>query len=455
MGLVRETVRALHAAGIEVILDVVFNHTGEGDEFGPTLSFRGIDNASYYCLAEDRRRYRDFTGCRNTLNLGHPRVLQMVMDSLRYWVQDMEVDGFRFDLAVSLSREDHHFAPRGRFLAAIAQDPVLAKSKLIAEPWDLGPDGYQLGAFPQGWSEWNDKFRDGVRRFWRGEGNTLGDLAFRLAGSGDVFGRSKRRPTASVNFITAHDGFTLEDLVTYNVKHNLANAEQNADGTDTNYSWNCGTEGPSADPATVALRDRQKRNMMATLLLSLGIPMIVAGDEFGRTQRGNNNAYCQDNDISWIDWTGLENNRSFVEFVRNLIKLRAGQPIFRQPRFFSGDHIDGNGTKDIEWLCPDGREMTEGDWHAANRQCLGVRYAVTADEHGKTGAAQCDHCAFLLMMNAGAQEIRFMLPDARPNKRWTFIVETVSDALPQEGSLDPGTLFRLAAHSLALLGGEG
>ncbi len=450
----RETVSALHAAGIEIILDVVFNHTGEGNEFGPTLSFRGIDNAAYYCLAEDKRRYRDFTGCHNTLNLEHPRVLQMVMDSLRYWVRDMHVDGFRFDLAVSLAREGHHFSPHGRFLAAIMQDPVLAKSKLIAEPWDLGPDGYQLGGFPPGWSEWNDKWRDGVRRFWRGEGNVVGDLAFRLAGSGDVFGRSGRRPTASINFITAHDGFTLEDLVSYEVKHNLENVEENADGIDANYSWNCGAEGLSADPAMVALRDRQKRNMMATLLLSLGIPMIVAGDEFGRTQRGNNNAYCQDNEINWVDWTGLDKNRSFVKFVRNLVKLRVEHSIFRQPRFFRGDHIDGNRAKDIAWLSPDGREMTEDDWRAANRQCLGVRYAVTPEEGGKTDAVRSDRCAFLLLMNAGAEEIGFVLPDTRPNERWTCMVETASVALPPERSFDPGTLFRLAAHSLALLAGK-
>ncbi len=451
----RETVRALHAVGIEVILDVVFNHTGEGDEFGPTLSFRGIDNASYYCLAEDRRRYRDFTGCHNTLNLEHPRVLQMVMDSLRYWVGDMQVDGFRFDLAVSLAREGRHFSPRGRFLGAIMQDPVLAKSKLIAEPWDLGPDGYQLGGFRPGWSEWNDKWRDGVRRFWRGEGNVVGDLAFRLSGSSDVFGQSGRGPSASINFITAHDGFTLEDLVSYEHKHNLDNGEGNADGTDANYSWNCGVEGPNADRAIVALRKQQKRNMMATLLLSLGVPMIVAGDEFGRTQCGNNNAYCQDNEISWVDWTGLDRDSSFLAFVRYLVKLRTEHPVFRRPHFFHGEHIDGGKEKDIAWLLPDGREMTQQDWPASNRQCLGVRYAVVPEKRGEPNADQHDRRSFLLLMNAGADEVDFVIPDARPNKRWTSMVETASAALPPSGFLEPTTRFRLAAHSLALLAGEG
>jgi glycogen operon protein len=367
----------------------------------------------------------------------------------------MHVDGFRFDLAVSLAREGHHFAPRGRFLAAIIQDPVLAGAKLIAEPWDLGPGGYQLGGFPPGWSEWNDKYRDSMRRFWRGETGIVSDLAFRLAGSSDVFGRRGRRPTASVNFITAHDGFTLEDLVTFEDKHNLDNGEENADGTAANYSWNCGIEGPSVDPAVAALRDKQKRNMMATVLLSLGVPMIVAGDEFGRTQRGNNNAYCQDNEISWLDWTKLDRNRQFFHFVRDLMKLRTEHPTFHQARFFHGEHIDGEGGKDIAWLSPDGQEMTEDDWRVADTQCLGVRYAAARAGNTRPEEEHPDPSAFLLLMNAGAHEIAFTLPNAQPNKRWIAMIETTSGALPLKELFDPGTLFHLPAHSLALFGGKG
>lgn len=450
----RETVRAFHEAGIEVILDVVFNHTGEGDEFGPTLSFRGIDNASYYCLAPDKRRYLDFTGCRNTLNLEHPRVLQMVMDSLRYWAEDMQVDGFRFDLAVSLAREHHHFARNGRFFAAVMQDPVLARSKLIAEPWDLGPDGYQLGAFPPGWSEWNDKFRDSVRRFWRGERHVLGDLAFRLSGSSDVFGRRGRRPTASINYVTAHDGFTLEDLVSYEAKHNLENREENRDGADVNHSWNCGVEGPTRDPAIRALRERQKRNIMATLLLSQGVPMILAGDEFGRTQRGNNNAYCQDNEISWLDWTALDENRDFLAFVQRLLKLRADHPVFRRPHFFHGDLIDGEGVKDIAWLSPDGREMAEPDWRDPNGHCLGIRYAIVFEEAGGVGGDEIERRAFLLMLNAAGKGAGFTLPDARPARRWTLLVDTSGKEPQTSAVFEPGARYELAAHSLALLAGE-
>ena len=314
----RHMVRSFHDAGIEVILDVVFNHTGEGDELGPTLSFRGIDNASYYCLQEDKRRYLDFTGCHNTLNVGHPRVSQMILDSLRYWVEEMHVDGFRFDLAVSLARHQHHFSSDASFFRQIMQDPVLAKVKLIAEPWDLGVDGYQLGSFPPGWSEWNDRFRDTVRRFWRGEGGLLGDLAYRLTGSSDVFDRSGRRPTASVNYVTAHDGFTLEDLVSYATKHNEANGEGNADGANKNFSSTYGgPEGTTDDPAIKALRARQKRNIMATLLLSLGVPMILGGDEIDRTQKGNNNAYCQDNEISWVDWNETMKTEHFSRLSRD------------------------------------------------------------------------------------------------------------------------------------------
>ncbi|MEI9988667.1 MAG: glycogen debranching protein GlgX [Rhizomicrobium sp.] len=445
----RDTVRALHAAGIEVILDVVFNHSGEGDETGPTLSFRGIDNASYYCLAEDRRRYLDVTGVRNTLNLEHPRVLQMVMDSLRYWVEVMEVDGFRFDLAVALARQGRHFAPQGKFLAAVMQDPLLAATKLIAEPWDLGPDGYQLGAFPPGWSEWNDKYRDTVRRFWRGDDGIVGDLAFRLSGSSDVFAGRGRRPTAGLNFVTAHDGFTLADLVSYETKRNLENGEDNRDGSDANYAWNCGAEGETSDPAIMALRARQRRNLMATLLLSQGVPMLLAGDEFGRTQRGNNNAYCQDNEIDWIDWSAPESDRSFFEFVRHLTQLRAAYPVFHRLRFFRGDHIDGDGVKDIAWLRPDGREMVDEDWHARDLRCLGVRYAAV-----ENATAATEGFAFMLLLNGGGEPAVFTLPDPRPQSRWKCLVDTTSAVQPPDCIREPGSEFTLAAHALALFVGE-
>lgn len=448
----RQTVAAFHAAGIEVILDIVLNHTGEGDEFGPTISFRGIDNASYYILAEDKRQYVDFSGCLNALNLEHPRALQMVMDSLRYWVREMQVDGFRFDLAVSLARARHHFSPRAAFLSAVLQDPVLATTKLIAEPWDLGPDGYQLGAFPRGWGEWNDKYRDGVRRFWRGDGSLTGEFAFRLAGSSDIFASRGRRPTESVNFVTAHDGFTLEDLVSYERKHNLANKEDNADGTDANYSWNGGVEGPSADPQIVALRDRQKRNIMATLLLSQGVPMILAGDEFGRTQRGNNNAYCQDNEISWVDWGAPDDNAAFLAFVKRLVALRMEHPVFRRSRFFHGDLIDGAGVRDILWLSADGRELRGEDWHAAETRCLGVRYAAATEDTGQSGGRE--RHAFLLLANAQSVQAQFKLPDARPDACWTCVIDTASRG-PSAGTVfAPNAFFPVAAHSLVLLKGS-
>jgi glycogen operon protein len=450
----RETVRAFHDAGIEVILDVVFNHTGEGDEFGPTMSFRGIDNASYYCLAADKRRYVDFTGCKNTLNLEHPRVLQMVMDSLRYWAGEMGVDGFRFDLAVSLGREQLHFAPHGSFFAAMMQDPALAKAKLIAEPWDLGADGYQLGSFPPGWSEWNDKFRDDVRLFWRGDGDKLGDLAFRLSGSSDVFGQGGRRPTASVNYVTAHDGFTLQDIVTYEKKRNLANGEENNDGADTNYSWNCGIEGPSDDPAIISLRDRQKRNLMATLFLSQGVPMILAGDEFGRTQAGNNNAYCQDNEINWVDWSLAEANRDFLAFVRGLIELRRRHPTFRRAQFFHGDFIDDcGGFRDVAWLRSDGRELTEKDWRAPDAYCFGVLYG-RRDEDADEAGEEFEQHLFLLLMNTGAKAKNFVFPNAHPDKKWTPLVDTKSNDAPQQVCFAPGETFALEPHSLVLFTSE-
>ena len=425
IGEFRQMVSAYHDAGIEVILDVVFNHTGEGDALGPTLSFRGIDNASYYCLAENKRRYRDMTGCGNTLNLSHPRVQQMVMDSLRYWVEQMHVDGFRFDLAVSLARVNHKFSPEAPLFDCILQDPVLVKTKLIAEPWDLGPDGYRLGGFPPRWSEWNDRFRNDVRRFWRGDA-PVGDLSLRLAGSNDVFGHVKRRPTAGVNFVTAHDGFTLEDLVGHNVKHNEANKELNRDGSDDNYSWNCGIEGPTDHPAVQSLRERQKRNFLATLLLSQGIPMLLAGDEMGRTQRGNNNAYCQDSEIGWVDWSKLDENRELLAFVQMLLKLRAEHPVFRRSSFFLGDPTDESDVKDIVWLSPEGREMTGEDWNRPGNHCIGVRYAATAE----------------------------MDVNTYTRRKWNWIVDTsAADGVPT-GSFAGRAGFPLRAHSLALFVGE-
>src|SRR6478609_6126140 len=353
-------IRALHAAGIEVILDVVYNHTGEGNHLGPTLSFRGIDNASYYRLVPDHPRYyQDYTGCGNTLNVRHPRVLQLIMDSLRYWVLEMHVDGFRFDLASTLARELHDVDRLSAFFDIIHQDPVLSQVKLIAEPWDLGEGGYQVGNFPAGWAEWNGRYRDAIRRYWKGDGGQVAEVAYRLSGSSDLYEGGGRRPHASINFVTAHDGFPLHDLVSYNQKHNEANGEDNRDGTDDNLSWNCGVEGPTTKPSVVALRERQKRNMLATLLLSQGVPMLCGGDEMGRTQHGNNNAYCQDSEISWVDWTLNKPQQALLTFTRSLIALRQKHPVFRRRRFFQGRRIRGAEVKDLYWLRPDGKEMTD------------------------------------------------------------------------------------------------
>ncbi|HVZ28301.1 MAG TPA: glycogen debranching protein GlgX, partial [Rhizomicrobium sp.] len=424
----KHMVRVFHDAGLEVILDMVFNHTGEGDEFGPTLSFRGIDNKSYYCLAGDPRHYLDFTGTRNTLNIAHPRVLQLVMDSLRYWAEEMHIDGFRFDLAVSLARTHHHFTQDAAFLAAVAQDPVLAQVKLIAEPWDLGPDGYQLGKFPARWSEWNDKYRDGMRRFWRGDGS-LGEVAQRLTGSADRF--HGRTPMASINFVTAHDGFTLEDLVSYAAKHNQANGEQNRDGADENYSANNGVEGKTNDPAILARRLQQKRNFMASLLLSEGVPMLTAGDELGHSQQGNNNAYCQDNETSWIDWES--GDRDFADFVRALIRLRAAAPIFRRTRFFDGGSIESSA--DILWLQPDGKELEGSDWQAQGERAMAIRYL---DQEADPP------CRYLLLLNASAAAVTFQLLPGD----WHMLVDAVAAMHPQ--TVFAGSCAR-PAHSLALL----
>jgi glycogen operon protein len=438
----------LHAAGIEVILDVVYNHTGEGNEFGPTVSFRGIDNANYYLLQADKRRYVDVTGCGNTLNVAHPRVLQMVMDSLRFWVQEMHVDGFRFDLTTTVAREAHGFDASSGFLDAVFQDPVLSKIKLIAEPWDIGMGGYQLGNYPPGWSEWNDRFRDTVRRFWRGDDNVIGDLASRLTGSADFFYRRGRRPWSSVNFITAHDGFTLHDLVSYNHKHNEANGENNRDGTDSNYSWNCGCEGPTNDARINRLRLQQKRNLMATLILALGTPMITAGDEQGRTQNGNNNAYCQDNEVSWLHWqSGSADDVRFTEFVRRLLTLRRDFSVFRRNTFLKGQPINDTGVKDVTWLAPEGREMTTGDWGRPQARFLGVQLYDRRTDHDSPIEE-----LFLMLMNTHDNSIDFKLPPPRFHGRWTVVFDTARpEGDASNVTYGGGKVFPLLGRSFVVL----
>src|SRR6202051_1453618 len=376
-------VKTLHSAGLEVILDVVYNHTAEGNNLGPTLSLKGIDNSTYYRLVPTNPRYyMDYTGTGNTLNMQHPRVLQLIMDSLRYWVLDMHVDGFRFDLAATLARELHEVDRLGAFLDIIHQDPVLSQVKLIAEPWDLGEGGYQVGNFPVGWAEWNDRYRDTVRSYWKGDGGVVGDLAYRLTGSSDLYAHSGRRPYASVNFINAHDGFTLQDLVSYNDKHNEANGEGNRDGNSNNRSWNCGVEGPTDEPEVNQIRARQKRNFVATLLLAQGVPMFLAGDELGHTQNGNNDAYCQDNETSWLAWKHDHIDQELLAFVQRVIALRNDHPVFRRRNFFQGRNIRGAGIKDILWLDPDGKEMTDDEWNQEFARCLGVTLSGEAVDDG-------------------------------------------------------------------------
>ena len=444
-------VKRLHSAGIEVIIDVVYNHSCEGNHLGPTLAFRGADNASYYRLVEgDRRHYMDYTGCGNTLNLEHPRVLQMVMDSLRYWVEVMHVDGFRFDLAPALARQGHTVQQFAGFFNVVRQDPVLGRVKLIAEPWDVGHGGYQVGNFPIGWAEWNDRYRDGMRAFWKGDGGLTGEFARRLTGSSDLYGRSGRRPFASVNFITAHDGFTLHDLVSYNDKHNEANGEDNRDGHDHNRSWNCGVEGPTEDPAIRALRERQKRNLLATLLLSQGVPMLLAGDERGRSQGGNNNAYCQDNETSWIDWSEDTAGRRLTEFVRMLLALRRSHRTFRRRDFFQGRPLHGSEVKDIHWLNPDGSEMNDAQWESAHASCLGVYLAGgNLGEPDRYGVPARDD-DFLLLFNARHEDAPFTLPPAGGD--WHALLDTFNeDGLAASGRFAPGSAFPLRARSFALL----
>ncbi|QKV70995.1 glycogen debranching protein GlgX [Streptomyces harbinensis] len=454
VGEFKNMVAALHAAGIEVILDVVYNHTAEADERGPTLSLRGIANPGYYRLADNPRHYTDYTGCGNTLHVVQPQVLRLITDSLRYWVQEMGVDGFRFDLAAALARSMHDVDMLSPFLAVIAQDPVLRRVKLIAEPWDIGSGGYQVGAFPPLWTEWNDRYRDTVRDYWRGALPDVRDLGSRLAGSSDLYAWGGRHPYASVNFVTAHDGFTLRDLVSYDRKHNEANGEDNRDGTDDNRSWNCGAEGETDDKEITALRRRQLRNLISTLLLSTGVPMLVAGDEMGRTQRGNNNAYCQDNELGWIDWSLARDPawRPLLDLTRRLIRLRRTHPVLRRRAFFSGRRHGPGGMRDLGWFTADGAEMTEGDWHRPSRTLgmfLSGRDIPQRDPQGRPVTDD----SFLVLLHAGAEPATFPLP----GPPWAHAYELLVDTSREEQSTPPGshhdggTALRLPARSVLLL----
>jgi isoamylase len=444
-------VRALHAAGLEVILDVVYNHTAEGNHLGPTVSLRGIDNATYYRLQPHAARYyQDFTGCGNTLNMRSPRVLQLIMDSLRYWVTEMHVDGFRFDLASALARELHAVDKLGAFFDIIHQDPILSQVKLIAEPWDLGEGGYQVGNFPTKWTEWNGKYRDAVRRFWRGDGGALSELATRLSGSSDLYEQSGRRPYASINFITAHDGFTLADLVSYNDKHNEANGEHNADGENHNLSWNCGAEGPSDDRRVLERRAIQRRNFMATLLFSLGVPMISGGDELCRSQSGNNNAYCQDNEVSWTDWTMTPERQNFLDFTRRLIQIWKTHPVLRRRKFFQGRSIRGAEVLDIAWLDPAGVEMTDETWNSPDVRALGVRLNGNAIQEVNERGERIVGDTLLLTLNAGDQAITFTLPATSAVERWETLLDTADPWQPAR-RLRAGDRYELQGRSLAVL----
>ncbi|MDP2239812.1 MAG: glycogen debranching protein GlgX [Burkholderiales bacterium] len=455
-GLVSEfktMVKKLHSAGIEVILDVVYNHTAEGNHLGPTLSFRGVDNASYYRLKpENRSRYLDYTGCGNTLNMQHPRVLQLIMDSLRYWVLEMHVDGFRFDLASALARELHEVDRLGAFFDIIQQDPVISQVKLVAEPWDLGEGGYQVGNFPIGWAEWNDKYRDTMRAYWKGDGGLIGEFAQRFTGSSDLYGTSGRNPNASINFITAHDGFTLHDLVSYDRKHNEANHEHNRDGTDNNLSWNSGVEGATDDPAIKALRALRKRNFLTTLLFSQGVPMLLSGDEIGRSQAGNNNAYCQDSELSWIDWNLDSDKSDMLEFVQRIIWLRRSHPVFRKRHFFQGRPIRGKDVKDIMWLSPDGREMSDEEWNNSFARSLGVYLSgEELNDHDARGHALVDD-NFLLLFNAHHEEVRFTIAQYDSDPQWEVLLDThYGSGLPAKRLLRPGAVYPLQGRSVAVL----
>jgi len=442
-------VRALHAVGIEVILDVVYNHTAEGNQLGPTLSFRGVDNAGYYRLAEDPRYYMDFTGCGNTFNMSNPQVLQLIMDSLRYWVVDMHVDGFRFDLASTLARELYEVNRLGAFFDIIHQDPVLSQVKLIAEPWDVGPGGYQVGNFPVLWTEWNGEYRDNIRRFWKGDEVGVAEFATRLAGSSDLYEETGRAPVASINFVTCHDGFSLRDLVSYNEKHNEANGEDNRDGDTNNNSWNCGVEGPTDDPEILALRARQMRNFLTTLMLSQGVPMLRQGDEIMHTQQGNNNTYGQDNELSWLNWDLDDDKRQFLEFVQNLSRLWSGHPVFQRRKFFQGRALRGSGVKDISFFDPSGAEMSDEDWAGGFVKCLGVRLAGDLiDDVDERGEPIMDDTA-LILLNAHHEPIPFTLPKTRHGQVWERVIDTQSND-PEPLVVNPGEPYELRDRSMAV-----
>jgi glycogen operon protein len=444
-------VKRLHEAGIEVILDVVYNHTGEGNHLGPTLSFRGVDNASYYRLSpDDRRYYVDYTGTGNTLDATHPQVLRLIMDSLRYWVAEMHVDGFRFDLASALARELHDVDKLGSFFDIIHQDPLISQVKLIAEPWDVGPGGYQVGNFPVGWMEWNGKYRDTVRRFWKGVGGQAAELAYRLSGSSDLYEQSGRRPHASVNFITAHDGFTLNDLVSYDQKHNEANGEENRDGERNNESMNFGVEGPTDDEAVIEAREKQKRNLLATLFLSQGVPMLLGGDEIGRTQEGNNNAYCQDNGISWYDWNLSRRDRQLLAYTRRLIRIFQAHPVLRRRRFFQGRQIRGSLVKDLTWFAPDGGEMTDELWQAGVKT-LGLQLAGDAIEDRGARGEQIVDDTLLVILNADERPVGFTLPDGVA-RGWEVILDTVHAAPGGPyAEHDAASVLRVTERSVVVL----
>jgi isoamylase len=449
----KEMVKALHREGIEVILDVVYNHTSEGNELGPTLSFRGIDNPTYYRLVEDgKRHYVDYTGTGNSPNMRHPQVLKLIMDSLRYWVQEMHVDGFRFDLAATLARELHDVDRLSAFFDIIHQDPVISRVKLIAEPWDLGEGGYQVGNFPVLWTEWNGKYRDAMRKFWRGDDGQVAEIAYRLTGSSDLYEETGRRPYASINFITAHDGFTLHDLVSYNEKHNEVNAEDNNNGMSENLSWNCGAEGPTDNPEIIELRERQKRNLLATLLLSQGVPMLCGGDEISRSQQGNNNAYCQDNEISWHDWQLDKNREKLLSFVKSLIHLRLEHPLLRRRKFFQGRRIRGTDIKDITWLRADGQVMSDEDWEASWVRCIGVLLAgeVPSEMDEKGDTLKDD--TLLVLLNSYHEPVPFALPASLVDAKWEVIVGTNTTEFTQGGPLREEKMpLEVAGRSVVML----
>ncbi len=446
----KDMVKAFHRAGIEVILDVVYNHTAEGNHLGPTISFRGIDNTSYYRVSpENPRFYVDFTGTGNSLNMRHPRVIQMIMDSLRYWVLEMHVDGFRFDLASTLARELWEVDHLSSFFEVIQQDPIISQVKLIAEPWDLGSGGYQVGNFPVLWAEWNGRYRDSIRRFWRGDESQVPEIAYRLTGSSDLYQENGRSPHASINFVTCHDGFTLRDLASYNSKHNEANKEDDKDGTDDNISWNMGEEGDTKNPAIISLRRRQMKNFLCTLFLSQGVPMMLGGDEIARTQRGNNNAYCQDNEISWFDWDLDDDQKELVSFTRNLISFRREHPVFRRQKFFQGRKLFG-ASKDITWLQANGQEMTEQAWNESRIHTIGMILSGDAmDEFNQEGGRIADH-TFLILLNAKGESTLFRMPKA--GERWEVAMHTYGRELKDaEKSIRGGDQFELEERSVVVL----